>query len=82
MKYVSVVALAGIALLLAGCGKSEPDLEDSKVVEKPPDDALRRTRAHCSMSIYTHPFLDAHRFYPDPDPVPVFDRRLQPRNLR
>ena len=31
MKYVPVVALAVFALLLAGCGKSEPDLEDGLV---------------------------------------------------
>ena len=40
MKYVSVVALAGIALLVTGCGKSEPDLDDSKVVDKLLEDAL------------------------------------------
>jgi antitoxin component YwqK of YwqJK toxin-antitoxin module len=44
MKYVSVVALAGIALLAIGCGKSEPDLDDSKVLDKLLEDALEESK--------------------------------------
>jgi ELWxxDGT repeat protein len=38
-----------------------------------------RTRAHCSISIYTCPFCHAYRFYSDPFPIPLFTRRLQSR---
>lgn len=32
---------------------------------RPSTSTLRRTLAHCSMFMYTHPFLSAYRFYSD-----------------